>query len=581
MTRGLGLVILLWTLAPSAARAGEPVPTPTASITATATRAATATPHVVEIHVGDGVAGPGDAVHLRVSLGSTNAMVAAVAHEITFPSDVVTLDPKDCSLNPAVPKELRADVVDESEDATTVRIVVQSSRNLDSIADGPLYTCSFLVSPLALPGTYTIASGFAAAYAASGAEFRNVRGTSGEITVSLIGEPCIGDCNASGNVTVDEILTGVSMALGVVDVGSCPEFDGDVSGTITVDELVTTVTNGLDGCNLPPSPQPTPTPTSPPARTPIFVRLSGNDANSGLTPGRALRTISRAALAAPSGYRIIVGPGTYVEGVTTDGQGRAPENLVFEADVTGTLTGDPPGAVVVDATDSQIAAAFRLTKATATVIDGFTIRGGADGGIVIKNASDDFVIRNCIIADNPGAGIRIQDSARTLIFNNLVYANGREGIAIVGQGAGSDDASVINNTVYGNFDRGLRVGTSSVGSPGALVRNNIFQLNGIGFAPALENIKAFPTSEPDYDGNFNLVFPATYLPIDLAGDQDVNADAEFIDAGTADFRLSFGSPAIDAGGALPAELESHLAQRSVTGTGPDDGRIDLGYHFAP
>jgi parallel beta-helix repeat protein len=245
------------------------------------------------------------------------------------------------------------------------------------------------------------------------------------------------------------------------------------------------------------------------------------------------------------------------------------------------LTGDPPGPVIIDATESVVAAGFRLTRAANTTIDGFTIRGGTDAGIVIKSGSDDFVIRNCIVSDNPGAGIRVQDSARTLVFNNLVYGNGREGIAIVGQGDGSADARVINNTVYGNADRGLRVGTSSIGSPGALVRNNIFQLNGIGFAPALENIKVFPTSEPDYDGNFNLVFPATYLPLDLVGENDIAADAEFVDAPALDFRLSFGSLAIDGGGTLPSDLESQLATRTTTGLNNDDGPIDLGYHSLP
>ena len=58
--------------------------------------------------------------------------------------------------------------------------------------------------------------------------------------------------------------------------------------------------------------------TSLPQRTTIFVRSSGNDANSGLAPARALRTISEAARVAPSGYRIVVGPGYYAEGITTD-----------------------------------------------------------------------------------------------------------------------------------------------------------------------------------------------------------------------------------------------------------------------
>ncbi len=561
----------------------EPIetPTPTASATATSTRAATATPHLVEFRIGSTVAGPGDAAYVEVSTTIINAAAAAVVHEITFPSEILGLEPAHCYLNPLIPKTLRANFAAEGEDETTVRVVIESSRNLHPLQDGLLYTCTFLVSPLALPTTYAVTSGLASAYSATGAEINNVRGVSGAVTISLIGDPCTGDCDGGGRVTVDEILTGIGIALGVQPMGTCPRFDADVSGDITVDELVSTVNNALNGCNLPPPPLPTPTPTAAPQRTAIFVRLNGDDANSGLTPSRALRTISHAARLAPSGYRIVVGPGLYVDGITTDGQGRASEDLMFEADVSGAQTGDPAGPVVIDASESPLAAAFRLTKAVGTVIDGFTITGGADAGIVIKSDSDDFVIRNCIFYGNPGAGIRVQDSARTLVFNNLIYSNGREGIAIVGQGSGSADARVINNTVWGNSDRALRIGTSSTGSPGALVRNNIFQDNGIGFVPVLENVKVFPTSEPDYDGDFNLVFPASYLPFDLVGDHDVAADAEFLSAVDSDFRISFSSPAIDAGGPLPGDLESQLGARSATGTNLDDGAPDLGYHFAP
>jgi hypothetical protein len=77
------------------------------------------------------------------------------------------------------------------------------------------------------------------------------------------------------------------------------------------------------------------------------------------------------------------------------------------------------------------------------------------------------------------------------------------------------------------------------------------------------------------------VFPASYLPFDLVGDHDVAADAEVLSAIDSDFRISFSSPAIDAGGPLPDDLEAELATRSATGTNLDDGVPDLGYHFAP
>jgi hypothetical protein len=59
---------------------------------------------------------------------------------------------------------------------------------------------------------------------------------------------CPGDCDGSGNVTVDEIVTAVNIALGMVDLSQCPAADDDRSGSVTVDELVRAVTAALNGC---------------------------------------------------------------------------------------------------------------------------------------------------------------------------------------------------------------------------------------------------------------------------------------------------------------------------------------------
>jgi parallel beta-helix repeat protein len=328
---------------------------------------------------------------------------------------------------------------------------------------------------------------------------------------------------------------------------------------------------------------PTPTATPTPGATPLFVRIGGDDGNDGHDPAHALRTITAAAHMALRNYQVIVGPGTYLEGVTTDGSGRSARAVTFVADELGVETGDAPGPVIIDATGSAAGAGFRLSSATDSVIDGFRITGGADGGIVIKSGSDDFVVRNCILFDNPGSGIRAQDSARPLIFNNLVYDNGGQGIAIVGQTSGSPDARLFSNTIVGNGNRGITVGTSQVASPGALIRNNIVQDNGNGAEPSLGNIKVFttPPSDTGYNEDFNLVFPPSYTPIDVAGRDDIDRSASFEFPGGGNFLLRTGSPAIDAGDALPRALETLLKARTATGRGLDRDRLDLGYHAPP
>src|SRR6185369_15513423 len=65
---------------------------------------------------------------------------------------------------------------------------------------------------------------------------------------SARGQGCLGDCNNSGMVTVDEIIRGVTIALGTADLSVCPSFDADHTGRVEVYELVTAVRHTLEGC---------------------------------------------------------------------------------------------------------------------------------------------------------------------------------------------------------------------------------------------------------------------------------------------------------------------------------------------
>ncbi len=312
-----------------------------------------------------------------------------------------------------------------------------------------------------------------------------------------------------------------------------------------------------------------------------YVRAShGSDTNNGAGPATALKTIARAVQLAPSGSRIIVGPGTYNEGVTTN------RVLAFFADSSGAFTQDPPGAVVVDA--------FELSNSKGALIDGFTITAGA--GIVLEGGSDNSIIQNCTISLTAGDGIRVQDSRNVLVFDNLVYDNDGTGIAIGAATVGSANAKIINNTIFGNSGGGITVGDKAKpASPGTLIRNNIIQGNG-GDA----SIEVFAGSYTGYDEDFDLVTPLTFLPVspDLAGkhDEDMGDDAQFVNPTKDDgFLLSSNSPAIDEGdtsdlvhktmtidsNGQPISVSVFLKGRTTTGgTVCDLGAPDLGFHYA-
>jgi YVTN family beta-propeller protein len=59
---------------------------------------------------------------------------------------------------------------------------------------------------------------------------------------------CVGDCRVDRQVTVDELLTMVNIALGNAEVLGCQAGDRDGGGQITIDEILTAVHNALNGC---------------------------------------------------------------------------------------------------------------------------------------------------------------------------------------------------------------------------------------------------------------------------------------------------------------------------------------------
>ena len=76
---------------------------------------------------------------------------------------------------------------------------------------------------------------------------------------------CVGDCDGSGDVTVNELVVGVNIALSLAPATTCEAMDRNGDGMVTIDELLTAVSAALLGC--PVVPTPTPSPTSPPPAT--------------------------------------------------------------------------------------------------------------------------------------------------------------------------------------------------------------------------------------------------------------------------------------------------------------------------
>jgi hypothetical protein len=59
---------------------------------------------------------------------------------------------------------------------------------------------------------------------------------------------CPGDCDGDGEVTVEELILGVSIALDMAERDACPQIDADGDGSVRIDDLLIAVNAALDGC---------------------------------------------------------------------------------------------------------------------------------------------------------------------------------------------------------------------------------------------------------------------------------------------------------------------------------------------
>lgn len=106
-------------------------------------------------------------------------------------------------------------------------------------------------------------------------------------------QQCVGDCDANGSVTVNELIRCVRIALGQDAVDSCMECDRNGDGSVRIPELVTAVSHALCACETCPTPVPTRTPsftpTSPlPTATqtsPVATQLPATASDGGVLYG--------------------------------------------------------------------------------------------------------------------------------------------------------------------------------------------------------------------------------------------------------------------------------------------------------
>jgi hypothetical protein len=126
-------------------------------------------------------------------------------------------------------------------------------------------------------------------------------------------QTCVGDCDSGGQVTVDEILTMVNIALGDTSISACDAGDTNGDNQITIDEILTAVNNALRGCLLPIATS-TPTDTAAASATPETPTPTPTASQ---TPGNGAVSVAEAVARDAQGNALHFGQSLTTEGVVT------------------------------------------------------------------------------------------------------------------------------------------------------------------------------------------------------------------------------------------------------------------------
>jgi len=126
----------------------------------------------------------------------------------------------------------------------TMRLAANASGNI------PLHIFSALPGGAATPqfaANLSIGDQAACDVTANSQNRSNVLFTDGSVTVGgVIG--CVGDCDSSHSVAINELIIGVNIALGSAPLSSCTAFDANSDGMVSINELIQAVNNALNGC---------------------------------------------------------------------------------------------------------------------------------------------------------------------------------------------------------------------------------------------------------------------------------------------------------------------------------------------
>jgi hypothetical protein len=215
----------------------------------------------------------------HLTLGSTNGAAGSqVTVRVSLTSNgtnVVTIAPLRFSVDPSLltfgmctkAVGVSAGKAVNSAVPAAGQVSVALSGDLVAIPDGEIIDCTFTIAAGAANGVIAVTFQ-SAALADDQFNDYDATGSSGSVTVgdgmsstptttpeatltptpTNTPKPCLGDCDRQGEVTVNELITMVNIALGNAGASMCTAGDANGDGEITINEIVAGVNNALNGC---------------------------------------------------------------------------------------------------------------------------------------------------------------------------------------------------------------------------------------------------------------------------------------------------------------------------------------------
>ena len=193
---------------------------------------------------------------------------------------------------------------------------------------------------------------------------------------------CVGDCDGSGMVTVDELVLAVDIALGSAAVDACMAVDTNHDGKVTIDEIIAAVDSALDGCGATPMP----------------------------TYGQAMLITGGCAQPGPRGLQPCA-PGTGIVVWRCDATAACIQNVASRTRLGDGAVGDSGGfAITVDATEAgQAALLMEASVSNATLFRSMSFGGLSSSSAAFSRAADVTVQLSVTIDPSTEAAIRLLD----------------------------------------------------------------------------------------------------------------------------------------------------------------------------